>query len=149
CLALAAPAQAQQARARVRGDVAGLEMGLEGALSAPRGGTLRWLVTGYEVLGLSELRPAAGVQIHVATSLEQTEETVVTADALGHAAVAVPVPDDAPDAFRVVLRLVQGTTQRRFELSVSVVSAEAIEVHVDRAQLVPGGPVRAFGRASD
>jgi hypothetical protein len=151
-LAHAPLAAAQGARARVRaGDVTGLEMGLEGALSAPRGGTLRWLVTTYEVLGLAELRPAADVRIHVSTSVQQAEDaTVVRSDANGRAMLELPVPADAPSSFRVVLRLVNAAgVQRRFELSVQTTVGEALEVYFAEPVLAPGAPARVFGRLVD
>ena len=56
-------------RAPVRGgDLQGLELGMEGALRAPHGGALRWLLSTYEVVGTSELRPAPGCEIQVTTS---------------------------------------------------------------------------------
>ena len=57
----AASAAAQAAaRARPRGDVTGVEVTLEGGLTARRGGSLRWLVTAYEVTGTHTLRLAPG-----------------------------------------------------------------------------------------
>jgi hypothetical protein len=146
------PALAQPARARVRaGDVTGLEMGLEGALSAPRGGQLRWLVTTYEVLGLAELRPASDVRVHVSTSLQQARDALeVSSDAMGRATVELPIPADAPPSFRVVLRLVNPAgVQRRFELTVRTADADALEVHLADPRLLPGGPARVFGRVVD
>ncbi len=65
---LAAPVDAQNARVRSRGGtVDGLEMALEGGLVATRGESLRWAITAYEVRGLSDLRPAAGTRVYVAT----------------------------------------------------------------------------------
>lgn len=148
-LGAGATAEAQAARADVsRGGVDGVEMQLEGSLSATRGGTLRWLVTAYEVRGLSELRPAAGATVHVATSLAQTEDAAeVTTDPSGRARVALEVPEDAEDQFRVVLRLVHANgIQRRYELGVRVTPREAIALHVARQRVSPGGVLRAFGR---
>jgi hypothetical protein len=144
-------AQAQSARARVGdGEVSGVEMALEGGLSAPRGGTLRWHVTAYEVLGLSELRPAPDATVHVATSLDRSgDAAAVTTDGHGRAQVAIPIPEDAPDAFRAVLRLVsRDDVQRRFELTIRATPREAVEVHLARARVRPGGPLRAFGRVA-
>jgi hypothetical protein len=57
-----APAHAQVAGRRpvAAGDVTGVELQLEGSLSVERGGTLRWSVVAYEVVGLDTLRPAPG-----------------------------------------------------------------------------------------
>lgn len=149
-LAVPAIASAQGARARVaRGGVTGVEMSLEGGLTAPRGGTLRWIVTAYEVVGLSDLRPADGATLHVATSLDQqTADAVeVRTDAFGRAFVQLAIPADAPDSFSAVLRLVHANgIQRRYDLTVSVREDLQIELHSARAFVRPGGPARVFGR---
>ena len=156
CAALSAAstpssAAAQSARSRPRrGDVVGVEMSIEGGLTAERGGTLRWILTAYEVIGLTELRPASGARIHLATSLEQTEDAAeVTTDAFGRALIELAVPDDAPDSFHAVLRLVhENGIQRRYELNVAVHTAMQIELYLARAQVRPGDAVRVFGRLS-
>lgn len=151
-LAASAPAAAQGARPRVSAaGVTGLELALEGDLSAPRGGVLRWLVTGYEVVGLSELRPAPGVRVHATSSLRPTEDAaLVRADAGGRALVEVPVPVDAPSSFRVVLRLVtEAGVQRRFELPVQAVAGDALELHLTDSALPLGAPAQVLGRLVD
>ncbi len=144
-------ATAQNARTRPRrGGVVGVEMSIEGGLTAPRGGTLRWILTAYEVRGLSELRPAENATVHLSTSLSQTEDAAqVTTDAFGRAMIELSIPEDAPVSFRAALRLVhQSGIQRRYDLSVSVRNAPQLSVHVARPSVRPGGPVRAFGRLS-
>ena len=149
-LLLTSVADAQSARIRIRqGSVSGVELAIDGATSAPRGGDIRWLVTAYDVLGLSDLRPAPGATVHVATSLAQTEERSFQTDAFGRAELVLPIPGDAPDGFLVVIRVVSaGDVQRRFELPVQVTPKEAIEVHVARTEVAPDGPLRVFGRLS-
>ncbi|MBX3271267.1 MAG: hypothetical protein KF729_13455 [Sandaracinaceae bacterium] len=143
-------ASAQAGRARVaRGGVDGVELGLEGGLVAPRGGTLRWIATAYEVAGLSELRPAPGATIHVSTALErQTDDALeVRTDADGRALLALAIPEDAPATFGVVLRLVHANgIQRRYDLEVRVGASQALEVHFGRDRIPPGGTARTFGR---
>jgi len=128
--------------------VVGVEMSIEGGLSAPRGGTLRWILTAYEVRGLSELRPAPDATVHVATSLEQTADAAeVRTDAFGRAMVELPIPEDAPNSFRAVLRLVHSNgIQRRYDLTVSVRTVTALDVRMARRTLRAGGPARTFGR---
>jgi len=149
-LLFASAADAQSGRVRIRrGGISGVELGIEGATHAPRGGEIRWLVTAYDVLGLSDLRPSPGATVYVATSLAQTEEREVRTDALGRAEVVLPIPGDAPDGFQAVIRVVStDDVQRRFELPVRVTPKEAIEVHAARDVVSPGGPLRAFGRLS-
>ncbi|MCB9595734.1 MAG: hypothetical protein H6719_23635 [Sandaracinaceae bacterium] len=152
-LLVPALASAQNARVRVsRGGVTGVEMSLEGGLTAPRGGTLRWIVTAYEVVGLSELRPAQDATLHVATSLEsETDDAFeVHTDAFGRALVDLAVPADAPGSFTTVLRLVHANgVQRRYDLNVSVRESAQIELHTARTSVPIGGTVRAFGRLAN
>ena len=151
-MSIAGTADAQSARVRIRrGAVTGLEMSLEGGLTAPRGGTLRWLVTAYEVLGLSDLRLATDAAVHVATSIARTDDAAeVRTDAFGRASVALAIPDDAPDTFTAVLRIVSHDgVQRRFDLPVRVSPGLRLEVHAARPQVRPGGPMRVFGRLAD
>lgn len=142
---------AQGARARIRrGGASGVEMSIEGGLIAPRGGTLRWLITAYDVLGLSELRPSEDATVHVATSIARTAEAEVHTDAFGRARVELAIPGDAPNAFAVVIRLVnRDGIQRRYDLSVRVRHRERLTVHAARQVVTPGSPVRAFGRLAD
>ncbi|MFK7985225.1 MAG: pre-peptidase C-terminal domain-containing protein [Sandaracinaceae bacterium] len=153
CVALwvataAMPASAQNARTRARGGVDGLEMALEGGLSAARGESLRWAITAYEVRGLSDLRPAVGTRVYVATSLQRTEDAAeTTTDAAGQATVELAVPEDAPDQFAAVIRLVSaGGIQRRFELSVRATAPDRLSLFAARPQIEPGGTLRAVGR---
>lgn len=147
-----ATASAQNARARInRGGVTGVEMSIEGGLTATRGGRLRWIVTAYEVVGLSDLRPAASAAIHVSTSLDQqTADAIeIQTDALGRAVLELPIPDDAPDSFAAVLRLVHANgIQRRYDLNVSVRAASVLELHAARNAVPIGGTMRVFGRLS-
>ena len=151
-LLLAAGSAQAQERSRVRrGNVDGIELAIDGGLVAPRGGEIRWLVTAYEVVGLSELRVASGVEVFVSTSLGAQEDAAnATTDAMGRATVSISVPDDAPQSFTAVIRAVhENGLQRRFELPVRVMVGARIELHVARARVQPDGPLRAFGRLLD
>lgn len=142
-------ASAQAARARVRqGAVDGVEMQLDGSLSVAPGERLRWLVTAYEVRGLSELAPAAGATVHVAASYDPTQDAVeVTTDASGRALVELAVPLDVDPSFTAILRLVHANgIQRRYELPVSTRPPVRVDVFVDRPSVEPRGTVRIFGR---
>jgi hypothetical protein len=135
-LAATSPASAQTSARRAvgAGEVRGLELGLEGALQATRGDPLRWLVAVHEVVGLSDLRPAAGAKIRIVTSFAPAEATELTADALGRATIEVPIPLDAPQTFGVVIELFarQGGVQRRFELSVTTRDPRVLELSIAR-----------------
>ncbi|UJR86143.1 alpha-2-macroglobulin family protein [Sandaracinus amylolyticus] len=148
----AATVSAQSAgRTSLRGaEIQGLELGLEGALSAPRGGHLRWLLTAYEVIGTSDLRPGADAGIQLTTALDPSAPMIpMRTDASGRATLELAIPEDAPDAFPVVLRVLSRGVVRRFELTVRATEPRAIQLWVARAQVPREGRVHAFGRLSE
>jgi hypothetical protein len=149
CLMFCATAGAQTAGRRpVRraSGVTGVDLGLEGALEVPRGGTLRWLMTAYEVVGLRDLRPAPRATISVATSFDPADSTEVTTDDLGRAVLSLTVPADAPDSFRAVIRVRSASeVQRRFELSVTVTEPRTIAVLSARTVVRPRGRIHVAG----
>jgi len=157
CLCVLVAVQAQDADAQTttrrpvrRGDVTGVEMGLEGSLVATRGQPLRWLLATYEVVGLRDLRPAPGAQIRVLTSFSPRDAAAeATADELGRATVEIAVPDDVADSFRAVIELTArvGVT-RRFELDVSVRSARVLSLSSARMVMPERGTFRVVGRVS-
>jgi hypothetical protein len=142
-------ALAQGATARPTGAVRGLDLQLEGSLEGVRGRELRWLVTAYEVLGMSTLRLAPDTEIQLTTALDPTAEPIVTrTDAHGRALVALAIPDDAPESFQVVLRASRGSVQRRFELGVRTRIGRQIQVVPLRERPAPEGllPVAILAR---
>lgn len=143
----AAPAAAQSAgRARVRGEISGLELSLDGGLSAPRGGTLRFVGTLYEVVGLSTLRIARNARIELTSAIDPTAEpTTVTTDANGRATLELAIPEDADPYFGIVIRAVSGAVQRRFELSVSTYDRRQLALVLTRTSLPPGTGVPVAG----
>lgn len=152
-LALVAPAVSAQpggaARRPVRrGDVTGIELGLEGALAVSRGQPLRWLLALHEVVGLQDLRPAPNARVTILSSLDPSgPAATATADAMGRAVVEIPVPDDAPDSFRVVIEAAAANgVRRRFELDVRTLDPRILTLHVARANIPRGGTLRVFGR---
>ncbi|MBX7194248.1 MAG: hypothetical protein K1X94_19490 [Sandaracinaceae bacterium] len=149
--ALPAPSlvHAQAASARPTGTVRGLDLQLEGSLTGVRGRDLRWLVTAYEVLGMSTLRLAPDAEIQLTTSLDPTAEPRVSrTDAHGRTLIALPLPADAPESFTVVLRASRGSVQRRFELTVHTTSARELAVRPLRTQVAPEGelPIAVIAR---
>jgi len=149
CLLAPALASAQGATARPTGAVRGLDLQLEGSLEGLRGTELRWLVTAYEVVGMSTLRLAPDAEVQLTTALDPTAEPQVTrTDAHGRALVALAIPADAPDSFQVVLRASRGSVQRRFELTVRTRSARELLVAPLRDTVAPEGrvPVGIFAR---
>jgi hypothetical protein len=149
---LASPsiASAQAAHVALHGEVHGTELSLEGGMHAPRGGTLRWLVTAYEVVGLSDLRLAPHAEVQVTTALDPTAAPLVFhVDAHAQATIELPIPANAPGSFGVVIRVVSGQAQRRFELSVTTVDPRELRLWVARDVVARGGLVHAFGRLRD
>ncbi|RLB52561.1 MAG: hypothetical protein DRJ42_14515 [Deltaproteobacteria bacterium] len=140
------------ARRRVpAGEVTGLDMAIDGSLEAIPGGRVRWFVTLYEVVGQRNLRPAAGATLTATASFAPAEAiaTVVT-DALGRAALELPIPDDLESS--VELR-VEATSPRNVSrvFSVSLERGPRYELILltDRALSAPRGRVMAFGRLLD
>ena len=134
----------------LRGDVHGVELSLEGGMQATRGSTLRWLTTVYEVVGLSDLRLAPHAEIQVTTQLDPTAPPVVFhVDSHARAAVDVPIPADAPASFGVVIRVLSGPAQRRFELNVSTLDPRDLRIWVARTTVPIDGTAQVFGRLSD
>lgn len=148
---VATQASAQAAgHVALRGEVHGVELSLEGGMTATRGGTLRWLTTVYEVVGLSDLRLAPHAEIQVTTQLDPTAApTVFHVDAHARAAVDVPIPADAPASFGVVIRVLSGPAQRRFELTVQTQDPRDLRLWVARTTVPLAGTIQAFGRLSD
>jgi hypothetical protein len=151
-----APAHAQVAGRRpvAAGDVTGVELQLEGSLSVERGGTLRWSVVAYEVVGLDTLRPAPGAEIRLATSLRRRADDdgaplTVTADARGRAVIELPIPNDAPDSIGATLDLrARRGVQRRFELRVNVREPRTLVLY--GAESAPTrGRLPVFGRLAN
>ncbi len=140
-----ASAQTAAHRAVGAGEVRGLELGLEGALHATRGEPLRWLLAVHEVVGLSDLRPAAGARVRAVTSFAPAEATERTADAFGRVTLEVPVPPDAPERFGVVLEVFAAASrvQRRFELSVTTVDPRVLSLRIARTFVEASGRTAA------
>jgi hypothetical protein len=139
--ASSAAAQTSARRAVSAGEVRGLELGLEGALSATRGDPLRWLLAVHEVVGLSDLRPAANARVRAVTSFAPATPTEITADAFGRATLELPVPLDAPARFGVVVEVFSAANrvQRRFELSVSTRDPRVLSLQLARGFVEPPG----------
>lgn len=155
CLLLAAAsaeAQGTQARRRVPpGEVTGLEMRIEGGLSAPPGGRVRWFVTLYEVVRRRDLRPAPDATLRVLASFAPGEPVqVVRTDAAGHAAIEVPFPDDLERAPHLRVEAVSPRNVRRvFSVGLQLAGRHRMELFVDRDHAPPGGEVAAIGRLRD
>jgi len=146
----ASPSDAQSAAlSPVRaGAVTGVEMQIEGAMSAPRGGSLSFALTAYDVLGLSELRPSPHATIRALSSLTPAEAAAeVEADANGRALIEIPIPDDAPSQFSVMLEMrSRARALRRFELAIQVTSAQRLSLRAAPNQARPGSRIVLFGR---
>lgn len=157
CLAIAAlegtaAAQAAGRRAvRRESGVTGVELGIDGALEVPRGGTLRWILAAHEVTGLRDLRPATGATVSVTTSLDpRAVAAEATTNAYGRAQIELDVPDDAPASFRAVITLRSADElQRRFELTVRTTEPRSLQLYAARTTVRPGGRLQVFGRFSN
>jgi hypothetical protein len=154
CLAIvpmSAGAQQYARRDVPHGDVTGLEMTIEGALSAPRGGELSWFVTVYEVLHRRDLRPAAGVALRVTASFSEGPPVFETqTDADGRAVLTVAIPADLESSASLVVEAVSPRGIRRtFDADIEIAPSTRVQLFVDRDVAPPSGSVMAFGRVLD
>ena len=153
-LAAPAPASAQSTiRPLPRGDVQGVELGLEGPLAAARGTTLTWTVTAYEVLGVDRLRPSPGARIVLTSSVRPGEPVAeLEADERGRATLELPIPVDAPPLVGVAIGVhSRRGVQRRFELGVRTEPNRRLRVYLAPLAVAeaPGTQVVALGRLTD
>ncbi len=140
------------ARRRVPvGEVTGLDMAIDGSLEAIPGGQVRWFVTLYEVVGQRNLRPAAGATLTATASFAPAEPIAsVVTDALGRAALELPIPDDLESS--VELRVEASSPRnvsRVFSVSLERGPRYELILLTDRAFSAPRGRVMAFGRLLD
>jgi hypothetical protein len=132
------------------GDVTGLEMSIEGARHAARGGRIRWMLTVHEVVGLSDLRPAQRTHVRLLSSLVRDHAVAeADTDARGRAEVGLDVPADAPSSFHVVFEAVSPRgVRRQFDLDVTADAAHTVVIEADRITVRPGDAVTVWGRVS-
>lgn len=145
-------AHAQETRRRVpRGEVTGLEMGIDGSLEAIPGGTLRWFVDLYEVVGRRDLRPAPNVALTVTGSFAPGEPLLeIRTDAQGRARLEVPIPVDRDEGFRLLVRAESPRrVERTFSVDITLGARWEMRLSTDRQRAVPGGEVFALGRLVD
>ncbi|MBN8617124.1 MAG: hypothetical protein J0L92_41480, partial [Deltaproteobacteria bacterium] len=144
-------AQVAMHREVPRGEVTGLEMGIEGSLVATPGAPLRWWITLYEVVHRRELRPAAACSVRAMASHDRAEPiTTVTTDASGRAALLMPMPDELAESPHLVLDATCPRGVRRlFDVDLELESRERVILTFDRAAALPGGSVLAIGRVLD
>ena len=130
-----------------RGAVSGLELGLDGATSVPRGGTLRWFFTLYEVVGYDTLRPARNGTLRILASHRPDDVVAeLRTDGQGRADVDIPVPETGIFGFDVSIEARSGNVSRTFTTSVTTEDSARLELVVDRDSAQPGERVTAVGR---
>jgi hypothetical protein len=147
---LSASAHAQERARRVvaAGEVTGLELAIEGALHAPAGGHVRWLVTTYEVLRRRDLRVASGLRVSVSASFENGETlATATSDSTGHAVLDIALPEDLAFSPTVSVEVVSARGVRRtFDAPITLDTRTQVELVVDRDVVPRGGSVALIGR---
>lgn len=144
-----ATSTAAQPRPRAAsGNVTGIELGLEGSVSGVRGGSLRWILTVHEVVGVSDLRPAARATARIVTSATPYDQSVsITTDAYGRGVIDLPIPSDAPSDFTASIEVsAQSRARRRFDLPIRVLPSRSIEFQLLRSAGVASRTVQLFGR---
>lgn len=130
------------------GDVTGIELGLEGVLVATPGSRFRAFATVYEVVGVSDLRPAANAEIFASTSASGSTPVRFSADASGRVLLDVPVPADAQGTLRIALDARHlDRIRRRFDLSVQLTPNVTLSVlPLPPAGVVAGSAVPVIAR---
>lgn len=148
-----AGAQAQERARRLvaAGEVTGLEMSIDGALHAPPGGHVRWLVTTYEVLRRRDLRVAGGIQLTVTASFADGPALMTTtSDADGHAVLELALPDDLEGGTTMSVEAISPRGIRRtFDAPIALDARTLVELVADRSFTSPGGSVAMLGRVLD
>lgn len=141
---------AQTTRRVITGSVSGSDLAIEGALTVTRGATLRWSVQAFDVVGLRELRPSPRAELRAITSFARDRASAtLTLDEDGRGLLEIPVPDDAPGSFHVVLELTtRARIVRRFELDVAVSEARTLTVEAFPRTIFPGSSVHVVGRVA-
>ncbi len=146
-----ASAQVAMHREVPRGDVTGLEMGIEGTLEATPGAPVRWWITLYEVVRRRELRPAASCSVRAMASHERAEPiTSVMTDASGRAALVMPMTTELAESPHLVLDATCPRGVRRlFDVDLELATRERVILTFDRPTVSPAGSVLAIGRVID
>lgn len=144
-------AQERARRLVAAGEVTGLEMTIEGALHAPPGGRVRWLVTTYEVLRRRDLRVAGGITLTVTASFADGPALMTTtSDAAGHAVLELPLPEDLESGTQISVEAISPRGIRRvFDAPIELDARTRIDLVLDREATLPGGSVVAIGRVRD
>jgi len=148
-----APASAQTfaRRAVPAGDVTGLELQIDGQLTAVPGSTLRWFVTAHEVVRHQDLRAAPGAAVKVLASHDRSEPVAeAITDQYGRADLSFEVPSEASGPIHVIVEVrSRRGIMRSFDVTLNAASRQALEVFVDRSRVAPGDRVHAWGRVFD
>lgn len=150
--ALPAHAQTSMYREVPKGEVTGLEMGIEGALRVSRGGRLRWFVTVYEVVHGRTLRPAADATLSAQASFHRKEPLAkALTDVHGRAQLAIDIPADEElgRSFSLAVKVRAKQVTRQFDVTIEVAPRYRTELEVDRQVFAPGETIFTWGRVMD
>lgn len=150
--ALPAHAQTGMYREVPKGEVTGLDMGIEGTLHVTRGSRLRWFVTVYEIVHGRTLRPAADATLSAEASFRRKEPVAkAITDANGHAELAFDIPADESIAgsFALAVKVRAKQVTRQFDVTIELDPQYRVELEVDRQVFEPGETVFAWGRVMD
>ncbi|MFO0710217.1 MAG: hypothetical protein U0353_10280 [Sandaracinus sp.] len=147
----AASAQVAMHREVPRGEVTGLEMGIEGSLEATPGAPVRWWITLFEVLHHRELRAASGCQVRAMASHERAEPiATVSTDASGRAALVMPMDESLDATPHLVLDATCPRGVRRlFDVDLELGGRQHVALAFDRASVPPEGSALLIGRLLD
>lgn len=144
-------AHAQVAHTVPRGEVSGVDVQIDGALTAYRGHPMRFGFSTFEVLGIDRLRRVRGATVRVfASYLRERAVAEVTTDVYGRALATIDIPDDVRSSFAVVLEVrTPSRVTRRFEFQVPVQDSRALALSLAPTAVYPGSPLHVTGRLTD
>ncbi len=128
--------------------VSGLEMSIEGSLTAVEGREELLLVTLHAVSGADELRPAPNAELKVTASYRADGPIAnLRTDRHGRAEIRY-TPEDS-GSLEIVIDAFHGGASRRFRVPIQIATQATLQLEVLPTRAEPGAPVLVFGHATD
>lgn len=137
---LSAPAEAQR--------VTGLEMSIEGSLTAVDRQEQLLLVTLHAVSGADELRPAANAELKVTASY-RADGPIATLRTDRHGRAEIRYTPEDVGNLEIVIDAFHAGASRRFRVPVDIATQGSFHVEVLPTRAEPGSQVLVFGYATD
>ncbi len=144
-----ADAQTATHREVPRGEVSGLELGIDGSLVVAPGRPLLWWTTLYEIVRGRDLRRAAGCSLRASfEGAPSAPIATVTTDAAGRARLVMPMPARLDALGLEVEATCPSRVQRRFHATLEREPEERIDIALERPRTTVGDSVTVLGRVT-